>query len=124
VELVMGYPAEEFPTRPRYPLDFTLFEDKYPDMTEEMVDRAMKVMDEGYLGQDYYRKQKAKIKLEVDKRETFTYDNYSWTEHISRKWGQWLAEPKELLEQLEKCGFGMESSQSSAVGDQGEGARH
>jgi nitroreductase len=123
VELVMGYPAEEFPTRPRYPLEFTLFEDKYPEMTEEMVDRAMKVMDEGYLGQDYYRKQKAKIKLEVDKRETFTYDNYSWTEHISRKWGQWLAEPKELLEQLEKCGFGMESSQSSAVGDQGEGAR-
>src|SRR5512140_1066560 len=80
VELVMGYPAEEFPTRPRYPLEFTLFEDRYPEMTDEMVERAMRVMDEGYLAQDYYRKQKARIKLEVDRKETFTYDDYSWTE--------------------------------------------
>lgn len=105
VELVMGYPAEEFPTRPRYPLDFTLFEDRYPEMTDEMVEAAMRVMDEGYLAQGYYRKQRAKIKLEVDRKETFTYDNYSWTEHISRKWGQWLGDPQELLDQMEKCGF-------------------
>ena len=38
VEMVMGYPAEEFPTRPRYPLEFTLFEDKYPDLTDEMIE--------------------------------------------------------------------------------------
>ncbi len=82
----------------------------------------MKVMDGGYLAQGYYRKQKAKIKLEVNKQETFTYDNYSWTEHISRKWGQWLANPRELLEQLERCGFGMEDSQLAAVADQPEGA--
>jgi nitroreductase len=105
VELVMGYPAEEFPTRPRYPLKFTLFEDQYPDMTDEMIENAMRVMDEGYLAQGYYRKQKAKIKLEVDREETFTYGNYSWTEHISRKWGQWLSDPREVLEQMEKCGF-------------------
>jgi nitroreductase len=105
VELVMGYPAEEFPTRPRYPLEYTLFEDRYPELTDAMIDDAMKVMDEGYLEQGYYRKQKAKIKLEVDREETFTYDNYSWTEHISRKWGQWLSDPKELLDQLEECGF-------------------
>ena len=105
VELVMGYPAEEFPTRPRYPIEFTLFEDRYPEMTDEMIEGAMQVMDEGYLAQGYYRKQKAKIKLEVDRKETFTYDNYSWTEHISRKWGQWLSDPKELLDQMEKCGF-------------------
>jgi nitroreductase len=105
VELVMGYPAEEFPTRPRYPLEFTLFEDRYPELTDAMIDDAMKVMDEGYLEQGYYRKQKAKIKLEVDREETFTYDNYSWTEHISRKWGQWLSDPKELLHQMEECGF-------------------
>ena len=48
---------------------------------------------------------KPKIKLEVDRKETFTYDNYSWTEHISRKSGQWLSDPKELLDQMEKCGF-------------------
>ncbi len=105
VELVMGYPAEDFPPRPRYPLAFTLFEDKYPQLTDEKVDEAMRVMDEGYLSQDYYRKQKAKIRLEGGRQETFTYDDYSWTEHISRKWGQWLTDPRELLDQLESCEF-------------------
>jgi nitroreductase len=113
VELVMGYPAEELPTRPRYPLEFTLFEDKYPDLTDEMIEKAMKTMDEGYLAQGYYRKQRARIKLEVDKAETFTYDNYSWTEHISRKWGQWFNDPKEELEQLEKCGFAIPTKPDS-----------
>jgi len=105
VQLVMGYPAEEFPPRPRYPMWFTLFEDRYPEFTDEQVAEAMKVMDEGYLAQDYYRKLKARIRLEKDKKETFTYDNYSWTEHISRKWGQWYESPAELLEQLEKRGY-------------------
>ena len=109
VELVMGYPAEEFPTRPRYPLEFTLFEDRYPELTDAMIEDAMRVMDEGYLAQGYYRKQRAKIKLEVDRKETFTYDNYSWTEHISRKWGQWESDPKELLDQMEKCGFAIKT---------------
>jgi nitroreductase len=105
VELVMGYPAEEFPPRPRYPLEFALFEDRYPELTDAMVEDAMHVMDEGYLAQDYYRRQRAKIKLEAEREETFTYDDYSWTEHISRKWGQWMSDPQEMLEQLEKCGF-------------------
>ena len=55
VELVMGYPAEEFPTRPRYPLEFTMFEDRYPDLTDAMIEDAMRIMDEGYLAQGYYR---------------------------------------------------------------------
>ncbi len=106
VELIMGYPAEEFPPRPRYPLEFSLFEDEYPEMSDDMVKRAMKVMDEGYLAQGYYIKQKAKIRIDdKEKEDTFTYDNYSWTEHISRKWGQWLTDPQELLGQLEACGF-------------------
>lgn len=106
VELVMGYPAEDFPPRPRYPLEYTLFEDRYPELTDEMVTRAMQSMDEGYLSQGYYIKQKAKIDIEVEgKEDTFTYSDYSWTEHISRKWGQWLADPAELLEQLAACGF-------------------
>jgi len=105
VQLVMGYPAEEFPPRPRFPLEFTLFEDKYPEFSDEQVAAAMQVMDEGYLAQGYYRKQKAKIRLENGRSETFTYDDYSWTEHISRKWGQWNADPEELLQQLRLCGF-------------------
>jgi FMN reductase (NADPH) len=106
VQLAMGYPAEDPPTRPRYPMEFTLFEDKYPELSEKTVSKAMKQMDNGYLAQDYYRKMNAKIPLEPkDREETFTYENYSWTEHICRKWGQWHLEPKELLEQLKKRGF-------------------
>jgi nitroreductase len=105
VQLAMGYPAEDPPTRPRYPKEFVLFEDEYPELDDERITKAMQTMDEGYLAQDYYRKLKARIKLEGDRRETFTYDNYSWTEHISRKWGQWYPDPKELVEQLEKRGF-------------------
>jgi nitroreductase len=106
VQLAMGYPAESPPPRPRYPMGFTLFEDKYPALDDKKVTDAMRVMDEGYLAQGYYRKQNAKIPLEAKQhKETFTYNNYSWTEHICRKWGQWYPEPKGLLEQLEKRGF-------------------
>lgn len=105
VQLVMGYPAENPPPRPRYPLEFTLFEDEYPELTDEMIERAMQQMDEGYLAQDYYRKAKYIIPLEENRPETFTYENYGWTEHISRKWGQWHRSLDELLSQLEKSGF-------------------
>jgi nitroreductase len=105
VQLAMGYPAEDPPPRPRYPLGFTLFEGKYPEMNDEDVLEAMRVMDEGYLAQNYYEKLKAKIKLEGDRKETYTYDDYSWTEHICRKWGQWYPDPNVLIAQLEKRGF-------------------
>lgn len=105
VQLVIGHPGENFPPRPRYPYEFTCFEDRYPELTDDEVEKAMQVMDEGYLAQGYYEKQRAMIPLEIDKKETFTYRNYSWTEHISRKWGQWHADINETLEQLEICGF-------------------
>ena len=105
VQLVMGYPAEDPPPRPRYPLEFALFEDRYPKLDQNTISKAMQQMDEGYLAQDYYRKLKAKIRLEGNHEETFTYDNYGWTEHICRKLGQWDPDPKELLEQFEKRGF-------------------
>ncbi len=105
VQLVMGYPAEDPPPRPRYPVEFTLFEDSYPQLSEDMISKAMQQMDEGYLAQEYYRKGNVKIPLIGDREETFTFDDYSWTEHISRKWGQWYPDSKELLEQFEKRGF-------------------
>jgi nitroreductase len=105
VQLVMGYPDEDPPPRPRYPLEFTLFEGKYPQLTDEMVLEAMRVMDEGYLAQQYYKRLNAKIPLENGRPDPYTYENYSWTEHICRKWGQWYPDPKVLLEQLEKRGF-------------------
>ena len=104
VQLTMGYPHVDFPPRPRFPMNFTLFEDEYK-ITDDMLNDAMQIMDEGYLEQGYYKKQKAKIKLEGDRKETFTYDDYSWTEHISRKWGSWMEDPQDLLSQLKKCGL-------------------
>ena len=86
-------------------MEFTLFEDKYPELDDETVSKAMKNMDDGYLAQDYYRKANYMIPLEGGRKETFTFDNYSWTEHICRKLGQWDSDPKDLLQQLEKRGF-------------------
>ena len=104
VHLAMGYPAEDPPPRPRYPLEFTLFENEYPNLDDEIVTKAMKQMDEGYIAQEYYRRLNAKIPLE-NREETFTFDDYSWTEHISRKLGQWHDSTKDQREQLRKCGF-------------------
>jgi FMN reductase (NADPH) len=111
VQLAMGYPAENPPSRPRYPLEYTLFESEYPELDEDVVSRAMQQMDEGYLAQDYYRKNNAKISLTSGRKETFTFENYSWTEHICRKWGQWFPDPKELLDQFEKRGFQVDRKQ-------------
>ena len=105
VQLAMGYPAENPPPRPRYPLEFCLFEDRYPDLTEERIEEAMVVMDEGYQAQDYYRRANYLIPLESDREETFTFNNYSWTEHISRKVGQWHPSLRDLAEPLAICGF-------------------
>jgi len=105
VGLVMGYPAENPPPRPRYPLEFALFEDEYPEFTDAQIEEAMKVMDEGYMAQDYYRKANYIIPLEGDREETFTFDDYGWTEHICRKVGQWLPSLDELIEPLKRYGF-------------------
>ncbi len=108
VGLTIGYPAENPPIRPRYPMEFVLFEDEYPEFDEKIINQSMKEMDEGYLAQDYYKNSNAKIKLIGDRDETFDYDNYSWTEHISRKLGQWGPSPQEILEQFQKRGFSLE----------------
>ncbi len=105
VQLAMGYPAEEPLTRPRYPLDFVLFEDEYPKLNDATIARAMKVMDEGYLAQDYYRKAKLIIPLQRKRKETYTFKDYSWTEHISRKLGLWHDSQATQRRQLAKRGF-------------------
>ena len=107
VELVMGYPDEDFPTRPRYPLGFTLFENKYLELSDEEVREAMKMMDNGYLEQEYYKRYDAKIKREDGRQDDYTLDNYSWSEHISRKWGQWAKSPNALLDTLKERGFSL-----------------
>lgn len=105
VQLAMGYPAEDPPPRPRYPLSFTLFEDEYPRFDAEAVREAMAEMDEGYLAQDYYRKAGYMVPLEGEREETYTFEDYSWTEHISRKAGRWHPSLQDMMEPLEACGF-------------------
>lgn len=105
VGISVGYPAENPPVRPRYPVEFACYDGEYPEFTDEQITDAMKVMDEGYLAQDYYQKGKLMIKLEADKKETYEAETYSWTEHISRKWGQWLQNPEEMREIFRKYGF-------------------
>ncbi len=114
VQLAMGYPAEDPAVRPRYPIEFSLFEDRYPELDEAAVERAMAVMDDGYLAQDYYRSRNAKIPLGEGREETFGYDDYSWTEHISRKLGQWSEDPAGLLRAFESCGFRLGETVSDA----------
>jgi FMN reductase (NADPH) len=104
VQLAMGYPAEDPQPRPRYPLEFVLFEDQYPDFSEDTIQDAMYQMDQGFLNQNYYQKNQSMIKLTSGRRENYTYDNYSWTEHICRKWGQQFF-PNSLIDQLTICGF-------------------
>ncbi|PKL26397.1 MAG: hypothetical protein CVV47_00245 [Spirochaetae bacterium HGW-Spirochaetae-3] len=105
VELVMGYPDEEFAPRPRYPLPFALFEDEYPELSDDDVRAMMKPMDDGYLEQGYYSRQKVKIPIEDGRPDAFTFDDYSWTEHISRKWGQWVPSSADMLAALRERGF-------------------
>jgi nitroreductase len=105
VQLTMGYPDEDRPTRPRYPIDFCLFEGQYPEYSEEQVQRAMQEMDEGYMDQAYYKRVNLMIDLQDGKEETHTFETYGWTEHISRKTGQWLRNVEDLTSQLEACGF-------------------
>ena len=105
VQIAMGYPDQNPAVRPRYPMDFVLFEGKYPALNKKIVGQAMKAMDEGYLAQGYYRKANLMLALLGGKKETFDFDTYSWTEHISRKWGQWEKSPKRLRELMRQRGL-------------------
>jgi len=105
VQLAMGYPAEEPPARPRYPMDFVLFEDEYPDLDDKAIKKAMRAMDEGYLAQGYYRNANLIIPLQGERKERYTFKDYSWTEHISRKLGIWHGELENQSKALEKRGF-------------------
>jgi nitroreductase len=120
VQLAMGYPAAAPQPRPRYPLSFSLFEGRYPTFSEREIDAAMAVMDEGYLAQDYYRE--GAIPLEDGRPDAFDRQSYSWTEHMGRKWGQWLRDREELLGPLRACGFDLNEVPGVAGSGDGEAA--
>jgi FMN reductase (NADPH) len=104
VLLVAGYPAEKPEPRARFPLDFTMFSETYPDLTDEQVEEAMRTMDEGFLDAGYYAKGKLKLPVPEGREDRFTFEDYSWTEHICRKL-QWSPEPEGMMESLRACGF-------------------
>lgn len=110
VGLCLGYPdpAEHTEVRPRFPLKFSAYKDVYHDHSEEDIQACMKVMNEGYLAQNYYIERNAKIPLQKGK-DNIDYDTYSWCEHISRKFcqGGWAKYP--LLATLRKQGFTFET---------------
>ncbi|MGC1122593.1 MAG: nitroreductase family protein [Candidatus Methanofastidiosia archaeon] len=84
VGMVLGYPDQDPPVRPRIPLKCVLNYNVYHDLTDEEVDEALQVMDAGLIQEGYYRKLQAKIPVELDGE---TYDTYGWGEHVSRKYG-------------------------------------
>ncbi len=103
VQIAIGHPSEDPPCRPRYPLDYCLFEDNYPEKLE--IDSAMEEMDVGYLAQDYYRKAGVMINPSDIKEEDQTFETYSWTEHISRKLGLWMGDLEEQKKALKERGI-------------------
>lgn len=84
VGMVLGYPDQDPPVRPRIPLKCVLNHTVYHDLTDEEVDEALQVMDAGLIREGYYMKLQAKIPIDHDEE---TYDTYGWGEHVSRKYG-------------------------------------
>ena len=106
VGLCLGYPdpAENTEIRPRFPLKFSAFEDAYLDHSESDIRECMKEMDEGYLAQGYYIKERIKVPLREGKDE-IDFDRYSWSEHISRKFSQWRGADNPLFPVLKQHGI-------------------
>jgi len=109
VGMSIGYPdpSENTEVRPRFPLDMAAFEDEYKHHTDDDIEACMKKMDEGYLAQGYYIKDKTKVAL-VDKEDTIGFDKYSWSEHISRKFRSAFKRGDPLLDILRRHGFNLE----------------
>ena len=109
VGMSIGYPdpAENTEVRPRFPLEMAAFEDEYRHHTDDDIEECMKKMDEGYIAQGYYIKNKTKVAL-VEKEDTLGFDKYSWSEHISRKFRSAFRRRDPLLEILRRHGFNLE----------------
>lgn len=106
VGLLLGYPAENPPARPRIPARYVWFNEEYRDLTPEDVEAALEVMDAGLLREGYYSRMDARIRLEgVKDEDDVGYEQYGWGEHVSRKYGaaRWTRES--FLEALRRKGI-------------------
>jgi len=107
VGMCLGYPDEEkVPTlKPRFPLEMTAFEDKYHDLTAMEIEECRKVMNEGFKAGSYYEGIRGKLPIFDDKPDT-DYSDYTWCEHISRKFGQGF--PLSFVDILKDSGINFE----------------
>ena len=109
VEMVMGFPADDELPLPRYPISFAIFENTYPELSDEQVEEAIKTMDEGFIENNYYNK-RGQIRLPSHSKysDESNDDIYSWSEHISRKWSFFAESQNEILAILYERGFLLE----------------
>jgi len=105
VELVMGFPDEDQPIRPRYPLEFTLFENGYPDLTDADIIEAMSAMDEAFYNREPVLNPSQETDRVSETQKSFAMQKNRWTEHVTRKWCQWAQSHEDLLEALTERGF-------------------
>jgi hypothetical protein len=67
-------------------------------LTDEQVAEAMSVMDAGLIREGYYAKLNARIPV-AESEDPVDYDEYGWSEHVSRKYGVHGAGRGETLHQ-------------------------
>ncbi len=88
VGLVMGYPDENPPPRPRVPLECVLHWESYRDLDEEDVATALGVMDAGLIREGYYSRLNAVIPPPEGGDDPVSRDEYGWGEHVARKYSR------------------------------------
>lgn len=88
VGMVVGYPSRKPEARPRIPTSCVLHHDEYHDLSPDEVRQAMEVMDAGLIREGYYQNLGAKIPKPEAGEDRVGYDNYGWSEHISRKYAR------------------------------------
>ena len=104
VGLVLGYPEEKPTARPRIPAEQCLFWDEYRVLNAEQVETAMDVMDASLIREGYYAKYNAKIPVR-SVRDPVSLEEYGWSEHVSRKYGERDRGDSELVAMLREQGI-------------------
>lgn len=120
VGMSVGYPdpKENTELKPRYPFNFSAFQDSYRDLNDEEIQHCMNAMD--YYETTGYQMRAPKIPADIkgmDESEfkvalkegeidTVPLDKYCWTIHISRKWHKRYPEDGPTIrDMLAKKGF-------------------
>ncbi len=88
VGMIVGYPAKKPAPRPRIPTSCVLFKERYHDLAEAEVAAAMDVMDVGLIREGYYQTLNVKIPKPEEGQDQVGFEQYGWSEHISRKYAR------------------------------------